>query len=520
MSRYLANIHDRTPNKEDTLGFYLSLMINDKWDDFRRGVDINPAEYLIPEKAGEINGFLEARKRNNPLTAEALGVEQDKMVEFYHLLQEESQKVAIGNIETIDIKLSNIILNLKELGDLDLYLEPLDKQRMKLVLDYGAKKVGSVVARIYQQMSDSQRQFEFSPEDLVIKQEIEKLVQANGFDLNSQTLKQNFQDGLKPFAMVVNLIEFVQESKAEVGISNLRELLQPTKEVVNIFNRLGEEFKITSGAQALSQDLDYLDNIINKKDDQLTIDEKEILTKYTGQIRTKIVELEGLFNQIKNKFGDMEQGHTSVHNDQLKDKLRQINQIINTQNSQQIITSTLTNNFNTIIENIRACLGCQTNECNNDTDLTFGDTNKFYLYSQSENVKNGSISDQIVFVEPIIRQDGRAEMAFVLDKIYGTNTPLVLQNQAETVIKKFQTIKQKIPNIKLSVLISDAATTSGGLSSEMLIQKLKEGKIKARWEQGIEVSIAESATGDHYTEFGGESRIAGKRRINGVVIDS
>ena len=50
VSSYLANMHDRTPDKETVLGFYLSLMINDQWENFRRGEAFEADEYLTPDK--------------------------------------------------------------------------------------------------------------------------------------------------------------------------------------------------------------------------------------------------------------------------------------------------------------------------------------------------------------------------------------------------------------------------------------------------------------------------------------
>lgn len=520
ISKYLSNLNLPNKNKENIIGFYLSLLINNKWDDFRRGEEIDPSEYLIPEKTNDIKSILELRAKNNPLTVEALGIDSGQIGRFNNLLQEEIQNVMIGNVQTVDVKLNNVILNLKELEDPDLYQDKLDKDRMGLLLSHGNKKVGSVISRIYQQGSNPQKQVEFLEEDLIIKGEIEKIFTENNLVINPQTIKEYFQDGLKPFSTIVNLLQFVKETEVERGITDIQSLIQPNQKIVDIFNRLGENFKPTSGAMALSQDLDYLDNIINKKEDKLQPEEKEELNKYISSIRNKVVELENVYQKIKNKFMDMAQGQINTNNELLKERNEQINQILNTQNTQQVITSTITNNFNTIMKNIRACLSCQTNGCNNDTDLTFGDMNKFYVYSQSENDKNTSISDQIVFVEPIIRQDGRQEIAFVLDRIYGeSNTPLILENQAETVIKKFHLIKKAFPDIKLSVLISDAAM-SGKLSTDMLIQKLSESKIKSRREENIEVNITESATGDHYAEFGGKVRSSGKRKVNGVIIDS
>ena len=435
VSTYLANLHGRTPEKETVLGFYLSLMVNSRWDDFRRGQEINPNEYLVPEKSEYIKKFLQERQRLNPLTAENLGIPQEDMPEFLKLLQQETQNVVIGNIETIDVKLNNIILNLRGLEDLDLYPDSLDKQRMGLLLNWGNKKVGSVVARMYQQLANPARTMQFSEEDSHIQSEINRIIQERGLTLSPQTLKEHFQDGIRPLATVVNLLSFIGETGAEPEVESLRRLLEPSNEVIEIFRRLGEDFKPTSGAMALSQDLSYLDNLIVKRESELKPEEKVLLTEYTSGIRTKIIKLESIYSQIKNKFGGLKQGGVGSSNSLLQNKLAQIDSIINVQTTQQAITSTVTNNLNTIIENIRACLSCTQEGSNNDTNLTFGEMNKLYLYSQTETQERGSISDELVFVEPITRANGSQVMSFVLDRIYGTNTPTILGNHVEVVLK-------------------------------------------------------------------------------------
>jgi len=203
----------------------------------------------------------------------------------------------------------------------------------------------------------------------------------------------------------------------------------------------------------------------------------------------------------------------------LKSKLEEISKIINAPQSQQAITSTMTHNLNTIIENMRECLACVRQGMNNDTNLTFGDMNKFYLYSRSD-VRAGSISDEIAFFEPITLPDGSRETGFVLDQVYGTKTPAILLNQIEAVHKKCMKIKKRFPSAKISIFIPASTAQMGGISIELLMEKLKE-KIKGmsvEEVENLEVDVVESASGDHYVEFGGNSRIHGKRSVSGVLI--
>ncbi|KKU44213.1 MAG: NUDIX hydrolase [Parcubacteria group bacterium GW2011_GWA2_46_7] len=289
-----------------------------------------------------------------------------------------------------------------------------------------------------------------------------------------------------------------------------------SREVIEIFRRLGEDFKPASGALALSQDLSYLDNLVVKREDELSPQEKTTLIEYTSHIRERVVKLETIYGQIKSKFGSLKQGTSASGNTLLQDKLTEIDKIINTQASMQAVTSTVTNNLNVVNENIRECLSCVREGCNNDTNLTFGDMNKFYLYSQTEGQERGSISDELLFVEPIIQSDGNQGIAFVMDKIYGTNTPVTLGNQVEAVLKKFRILKQRFPEAKLSVFVTNSAT-AGCMSPEMLVESLKQQGTTAK-QESIEVNVVESPAGDHYIEFGGAARAAGKRQVDGVII--
>lgn len=519
-SMYLANICDRNMTKETELGYYLSLMLNDKWDDFRRGERIDPKEFLDPKRAEEMTGILERRTKLDPLTSGNLGIEEADVPEFARLLQEEAQNVAVGDIETVDVKLTNVILNLRQLEDLDLYPELMDKERMKLLLSYGNRKVGSVTSKIYQALQNPLRSVQFSEEELKIREAITRIVRDSGFELTAENIKKHFQEGIRPLSTVVNMLQFVNETQAEFEIENIRQLLQPSQEIIDVFNRLGEEFKPTSGALALSQDLDYLDNIIAKKEGSLNPNEKALLVDYTGKIRERIVRLQEIFDKIRNKLSSLKQGSTATSNQLLKDKLDQISKDMNAPPTQQTIISTMTNNLNTIIENMRACLSCTIKGVNNDTNLTFGDSNKFYLYSQSEGQTRGGIADEILFLEPITHQNGASEMAFVFDRIYGVQTPTILTNQLETVIKKYRQLKQRFPKVKLSIFVTDSAIATAGLSQDMLTSRIQKimGNNTYLKEEEIGVDVVESAMSDHYIEFGEDSRSSGKRNVKGIVI--
>jgi hypothetical protein len=179
----------------------------------------------------------------------------------------------------------------------------------------------------------------------------------------------------------------------------------------------------------------------------------------------------------------------------------------------------MTGDLNSMIENMRECLACTRQGCNNDTDLTFGDANKFYLMNQAAESHKGNLSDEVIFVAPTIRQNGEAEISFVLDKLYGSRTPDMLISHLASVCKKYSALKAQFPQSKISIFVSGTALSSSGCSPEKLAAAIKEmhSNLKSGEEQ-VTVNVPESAFADHYIEFGGGGRTAGKREVQGVAI--
>ncbi len=524
VSMYLSNLagknEEENGKNETILSFYLALVINDKWNDYRRGLEINPEEFLESEKAEQIKSYLEQREKLNPVIPKNIGIDAKEMAEFNKILQEESENVTVGNVETVDVKLNNVIYNLRGLQDLDLYPDPMDKKRMALLFEYGNKKIGAVSARMYQQLAKPGKEFQFSEDDGQIKSQIESIMSENGVELTAENIKKYFQDEIKPLAVVANILHFIEEIGVEKEIAELQEILKPSEGVIAVFNKIGEEFKLASGAVAISQDLEYLDNLVVKKASEMNESEMQLVKTYILKVREKLTVLENIYDQVGKKFASIKQGQAETKNQILRGKLEDISKVIDRPESQQIIASTMTNSLTFIIENMRECLSCVRQGANNDTNLTFGDQNKFYLYSKSD-LRAGSISDEIVFFEPVKFSGSGQQMAFVFDRIYGTNTPAILVNQIETVYKKYTKIKRQFPNAKISVFVSDAAISAGSISRELLIGKLKEkigAKLNTQEIEEAEVDVVQSASGDHYVEFGGGARDFGKRQIGGVLL--
>jgi len=80
-------------------------------------------------------------------------------------------------------------------------------------------------------------------------------------------------------------------------------------------------------------------------------------------------------------------------------------------------------------------------------------------------------------------------------------------------------IKQRFPNIKLSVFITQAAVSTGGSSLIEFSERIKLQEIVGEI-RNLEIDVIKSAMGDHYMEFSGMGRGSGKRIADGILISS
>lgn len=512
--KFLGNINRRDPQKENLIAFFLGLKLNGEWEKFRRGEEISTEVYFEGEKLNEINRYLEQRKQLSILTPENLGIPQEQIPEFQQILQEETISQIIGNPQTIDEKLGNIMRNLKELVDEDAY-EGKDKKLIE-ILKRDRKGVGAVLSKTFQEIKG--RKVAISPEEIKLREELQRL-----FDVLEWTPEkvQEIQEHIKVPNMLVNIAQKAEEENVELGIEELQARVIPPESVIAIFNQLGESFKTKSGAIAVSQDLVYLENIIGKNNDRLNTEEKQTLTDYLTSIRDQMRKLEETYEILKAHFTKLKESTHAVNDERLKIRMENIDAVLNMKDTNTPLLGRVTNDPNLIIENIRQCLGCQTKEVNNDTNLTFGDSNKFYLMSQLPDQK-GSIADEIAFLLPVQYSNGNTELTFVLDNVYGNKSSDVLVNHIVCLYKKYHQIKSKFPNTKLSIFVSDAAMRSSGLSTEILNSRLEEhieDKHTTTYESSAKTNIVKSAGGDHYVEFGGGwGRILGEHQVGGLVI--
>ena len=513
--RYLGNINDRDQKKEAIVTFFLGLNLNKEWTKFRQGQPIDAGSYLSKEKLEIIQPILEERNKMNKVLSDNLGIGEKDIPTFQEILQEDSLNNMVGNIQTIDQKLGNIKRNIDELTDPDTYPEKSDKEIVALLMVNG-KSVGAALSKTFAESSG--KNISLTPAEAEIKNDLARI-----FDIDkwSPEKVKSIQDKIQPFGLISNMIQKMESENIDGKISELQKRLEPPENIINIFNRLGENFKPESGALAISQDITYLESLIVKDDSKLSLEEKQTTELYLNSIKEKMSELEALYDKTKEYFDKIKKSSHTGANEILKNRLNEIESIIYAKGDSSIITSRMTSDLNLVIENMRQCLGCLRKEANNDTNLAFGDYNKFFFMSQTEKEK-GSMADEIMFFAPVTAEDGSKEMSFVFDRVYGAKSPDVFINHVATAYKKYQSLKQKFPDSKLSLTATKAALMSVGLDEKTFANRLKAilGDVKIGSESAnLTANIPKSAFSDNYIEFGGGgARSSGDRNFEGLII--
>jgi|GEM_PF-2320422 len=520
MAIYQSNLAERSPEKESLIGFFAALQLNKDgsqtvWDKLRQGGKINASDFLTSEKAESINVLLAQSRKDDPINAVNTRLNGGALTEFKSALQQEIESFRIGSVQTIDMRLSNLIGNIEELCDPDLYPETIDKRRVKILGQFPAKTVSAVSAKMYQ--SASGREINFSNEELSVRSKLAELLNDENIEASTENIKKYLQDGFNLVKLPFNVSQNIVDNHARDEIIKLQQMLSPSPEIMSIFNQIGEQFSTQSGTLALSADLDFLENLVVKRENDLSTEEKEALREYISLIREQMLKLEQIYDSTVTTFSKTEKSiHTA--SPELAAKTEQISRIINSTTDQKVITTVCSNQMTTIIENMRQCLSAKSAGINNDTDLTFGEGYKFYLYSHNETNPKGSISDEIIYLIPTENKNGERRLSFVMDKLYGQKTSDVFLGHTETLIKKMKILHKKFPDVNISIFIPNNAMASASLNSELLAKNLGDSTVEISTTDDIKVTVPASAFGDHYIEFIGSPRATGENIVSGTEI--
>ena len=248
--------------------------------------------------------------------------------------------------------------------------------------------------------------------------------------------------------------------------------------------------------------------------------EAATIRQYIESIRGRVVKLDETYEKLVQSFNKMKKSTHGSAPSGVVSRIDEIDKAISNSGESVPIITSCTNKMTTIIENMRACLSCKTKGINNDTNLTFGEGYKFYLYSGVKGNRKDSSADEIVFFVPTGEGEDK-RMSFVMDQVYGNKNRGTIISHAETLIKKAQVIKQQFPEAPISIIIPNGTLSSCGVSMDAETLKNSIDTLKDSVVIDIQdrnVSVPESGFGDHYVEFGGSARIAGDRPVSGIEI--
>ena len=409
--------------------------------------------------------------------------------------------------------------NVDDLLDPDAYEAAEDKALLNILGKYH-KETGSALAKIFQELSG--RNVVMTKAEEEAAQELASAFQVSDW---SREKVKGIQERMQPISLINNLSKKLQDNGLENSIQELNTLLSPDRKVIEIFNKLDENFKTGSGAIALSKDLEYLDNLLVKEKSKLSEPEVAAASDYLTAIRKKVSELEGVMMSAKEYFNKVK---SSIHasgqqNKILAERLQEVEAIINNREHDSMIVSEMTKDFSLIIENMRQCLGCLRKEINNDTNLAFGDYNKFFLVTKKEKA-SGSVADEIVFLLPVTKPDNSKDMSFVMDRVYGKTSPDILLAHFLTVYKKYESLKQNFKEAKLSIAITQEALTSAGITADNFKARIleKAPNLEINFiSSGLSAEVPASSFSDNYIEFGtgGGARGTGARTFSALMVE-
>lgn len=521
MTLYLGNLASPTEQKKDIMGYFLALQFDKSgvWNKMRSGTEFSPSGLMNVASSFNVQEALETSKANTPLTSANLKIEDpERRSAFCKALQSDTELLRLSDTNTIDLKLQNLIGNLEELTDPDLYPEAIDRQRVALLKEFSPKLIGKVAAGMFQRLNG--RDIPLSDGEQEVIDRIASILGDNNLEMTPENIKVYFQDGLKGLKEPFSVLE--KSSGAAQAIEELQDLLIPPDNIIQIFNRLGENFSTQSGVLALSADLDFLENLASKKENEMSDEDAASVKSYIESIREKMSELYDVYEKAVQNFQKMQKSIHDSSPTSVKDKIGEIERIIASSGEQSNMTITCTTDMTTIINNMRACLSCKTKGINNDTDLTFGEGYKFFLYSTMSANKSSSSSDEIVFFVPVGEGEEK-RMSFVMDRVYGNKNRDTLVGHVETILKKARALKSQFPEVPISVTIPRSTLSSCGMSldagsaSDLGLFSLSEtDRITDLTDEEVNVPI--SGFGDHYIEFGGGARSAGSRQVSGIEI--
>ena len=483
-SIYLSNMNDCDEEKSAVLWYFLALKLDWKRSEFRSWKDFDPSEYMDDSKVSILREYLSNRSERNSLYKLENIEEWDKVI-----LQENESNTIIWNTNWITDRLHTIEDNIKTLLDDDIYSE-----RQKIIKKYVDKNLGKLLAKQFQILSG--KDISLSNEEKQTLSEVANELWDNLTDIKNV---QKLQNECKPISATLNFVNKILNENLPKEIQNFENLCKPSDEHLKLLRKLWinlENDLIVSSNSYIT----YIESWIRKWKNKLTKEEYDSLNEYIIRVNKELGtlydikdKLTTLYEDFKNKIIDK-----YFDNTELKERFESMSPYFFTKADveKENIVSLMTNDLDIVIKNIRQCLWCKNKWCNNDTDLSFGCDDRFFI-TTSHREWDTSFADELVTLLP--RSPKEEWFTFVMDKIYGNNWSTdILLNNIYVILKKINKLSPELRK-NLSIFVPNGI---GLTLNEDGIEKLgKQYDWISVSNQEITVTVEEQPISDSYHEF-------------------
>ena len=483
-SIYLSNMNDCDEEKSAVLWYFLALKLDWKRSEFRSWKDFDPSEYMDDSKVSILREYLSNRSERNSLYKLENIEEWDKVI-----LQENESNTIIWNTNWITDRLHTIEDNIKTLLDDDIYSE-----RQKIIKKYVDKNLGKLLAKQFQILSG--KDISLSNEEKQTLSEVANELWDNLTDIKNV---QKLQNECKPISATLNFVNKILNENLPKEIQNFENLCKPSDEHLKLLRKLWinlENDLIVSSNSYIT----YIESWIRKWKNKLTKEEYDSLNEYIIRVNKELGtlydikdKLTTLYEDFKNKIIDK-----YFDNTELKERFESMSPYFFTKADveKENIVSLMTNDLDIVIKNIRQCLWCKNKWCNNDTDLSFGCDDRFFI-TTSHREWDTSFADELVTLLP--RSPKEEWFTFVMDKIYWNNWSTdILLNNIHVILKK---INKLSPGIRknLSIFVPD------GIGLTLNADWIEKIKKQYNWinidQQEVTVTVESQPITDSYHEF-------------------
>jgi hypothetical protein len=501
-SMYFANLTDKDEEKEKEtyLGLFFALHLHNKWNDFVVGnMSYEEVCEYIEDDTKYIEDYMERRNDNVSFLTEG-------DLEIRKTLHEKTIFQGSAHVSTLDTKLESIEEDIEDLLDSDIYSEE-EKKLLSLVKKH-EKNFGKVLAKLWQKKGGKDISFTEDEEKII------KEIQEAGMSRETQEEIKKIQDDLNVFFgnTIVNLQNKVKKYNIPEKLKKLKEVQTPPQYIIDIFKKCGVELSTDSGVRALSSEVEYFRKLLAHV--KLTEEEKQKGGEYIQKIETQVKELESILKSIHTLLKDYKKRISFLN--KKEDDLEEENEInqkarfeefmkkLDQEGGERLVVTTMTSDMNEVIPRIRQCLSCTSNQCNNDTNLSFGDGYRFFLFSETFEKKD--CSDQLVSV----LKSSTEGYFLVFDTLYGERNVDIFALHIVTALQK--TKKTGIPVFLPKTVLS--------FEEKDVRQKIKKHlETEIEWkEKVLTLVIPETSGEDFYQEFTEDTRNSGEEIVEGYVI--